>query len=212
MNKKQILLGSPAGNAFAQTITCLLGCLACLGFLGFAQTGLAQENLRPTVPGEIQVAEITAHSARISWGESTDPEGGAVAYLVSVRKRLEGGAQAWALAQDTTATALIWDGLSAGATYDVRVQASDGQASSEPRIREGAFQTLEENPANQAPGTPGDIQVTDVSAGSARISWGASADPEGAPVVYAVSVRKRVEGVAQPWQDAREANVEGSVR
>src|ERR1035437_3475570 len=78
--------------------------LVWLVLMALSGASLAQENHAPGMPGPIQVAEVTAHSARISWGAATDLDGDAIAYWVSVRTRIEGIAQPWSAARDTHAT------------------------------------------------------------------------------------------------------------
>ena len=73
--------------------------LARLVLMALPGASLAQENHAPGTPGPIQVSEVTAHSARISWGAATDLDGDAIAYWVSVRKRTEGIAQPWSAAR-----------------------------------------------------------------------------------------------------------------
>ena len=54
------------------------------------------------------------------------------------------------------------------------------------------------------PDHPGRPEVAILSPFSVRLAWGRSIDPHGDRVVYAVCLRKRVDGVAQPWSRARE--------
>lgn len=173
--------------------------------LSLVSAALAQENTAPTVPGDIQISEITANSARLTWGASTDANGDAVTYLVALRKRVGGVAQAWSAPRESRTTSIICDGLSAGTIYEVQVKATDGKATSAARAKENAFTTLGEVAANHEPSVPGAIEVSNVTARGARVSWGASTDPDGNPIVYLVSLRKRVEGVAQEWLAARES-------
>ena len=56
--------------------------LAWLVLMALPGASLAQENHAPGMPGPIQVAEVTAHSARISWGAATDIDGDVIAYGV----------------------------------------------------------------------------------------------------------------------------------
>jgi len=180
--------------------------LAWLVLLALPGASLAQENHAPGMPGPIQVAEVTAHSARISWGAATDIDGDVIAYWVSVRTRIEGIAQPWSAARNTHATSLIWDGLLAGTLYEVRVSASDGKATSDGRIKEQAFITLHEIAANNPPSLPSAIEIAQVTAHGARLSWGAATDHDGDAIAYLVSLRKRVEGVAQDWLPARDTH------
>jgi len=155
----------------------------------------------PTLPGEIQISEVGARSARVSWGAATDPDGDAVAYLLCLRKRIEGVAQGWSAPQDTRATTLVWEGLAAEGLYDVRVRATDGKLPSDWLIKENAFRSL---PAGNGPGKPASITVTDITANSARIAWEPSTAPAGATVAYDLELRSRLEGVAQGWKAAGE--------
>ena len=159
----------------------------------------AQENSVPSAPGEIAVSEITAHSALISWGPAVDPNGDSLIYLVWLRKRIEGIAQPWSLPHQTRATHLLWDGLSAGTVYEVKVAASDGRAAGPARIRERAFITLRDVEGNHPPATPRGIEATEVAAHHVRLTWGASTDADHDPITYMVSLRKRVDGAALEW-------------
>jgi hypothetical protein len=163
---------------------------------------LAQDNLPPGAPGEITVTEVTAHSARISWGAAVDPEGDALAYVVYLRKRIEGIAQPWSPPRDTRATFMVWDGLAASTVYEVKVVAYDGHSFGPARIRERAFTTLPDIEGNHPPTTPRGIEATDVGAHRVRLAWGTSTDADNDPITYMVSVRKRVEGVVFEWLPA----------
>jgi hypothetical protein len=57
--------------------------LAWLVLMTLPGASLAQENHAPGMPGPIEVTEVTAPSARISWGASTDLDGDAITYWVS---------------------------------------------------------------------------------------------------------------------------------
>lgn len=163
---------------------------------------VAQENLPPGAPGEIGISEVTAHSARIAWGAAVDPEGDALVYLVSLRKRLEGVAQPWSPPRETRATFLVWDGLSASTVYEVKVVAWDGHAAGPARIRERAFVTLSDVEGNHPPTTPRGIEAADVGAHRVRLVWGASTDADNDPITYMVSLRKRAEGATFEWLPA----------
>jgi hypothetical protein len=172
--------------------------------LGLAMTSLsvalvAQENRPPSPPGEITVAEVTAHSARIAWGAANDPDGDTLVYLVCLRTRLDGIAQPWSLPQETRATALVWDGLVAATAYEVKVTAFDGKTFGPARIRERAFFTLQEANGNHPPSTPRGLFAVEVGAHRARLEWPVSIDADNDPVTYIVSVRKRLEGGASDW-------------
>ena len=162
----------------------------------------AQDNHPPTAPSGITITDVTLHSARISWGAATDPDGDAVTYQVWLRARINGVAQPWSEPVPTSATTLVWDGLMTGTTYDVKVAASDGKTVGPALIREDAFATLSEHTENHPPSLPGEIQVTDITAHSTRIGWGAATDADGDPLTYQVSLRQRDNGVVWDWSPA----------
>ncbi len=161
----------------------------------------APVNRAPSIPGAIAISDVTTQSARVTWGASTDADGDAVSYVVSIRKRT--ASATWVTAGDARATSLLLSGLSAGTGYDVRVQASDGKASSEPKILENAFVTTGE-PVPAAPGAPGAITVSGVTQTAATLSWGAASGPAGVTLVYTIQLRKRVNGAAGEWVAAGE--------
>jgi hypothetical protein len=88
-----------------------------------------------------EISKLTPRSAQIAWGPSQDPEGDQVTYSVSLRKRIEGVAQAWLPAHETRGTSLSWDGLSPNTLYEIRIRASDGKSFSDWRVKENAFRT-----------------------------------------------------------------------
>ena len=167
---------------------------------------LTEASLAPTAPGEITITDITAGSARIAWVAAKGPDGASLGYEVQIRKHIEGVAQDWIGAGETVELTKGVDGLSAGTFYDVRVRAWARAVSGPWAVKENAFMTLAAVAENHPPGLPGLITVTDVTARSARISWGISRDTDGDRVAYLISLRKRVEGVALEWMTAKDTS------
>jgi hypothetical protein len=173
----------------------------------FTTTGVLVENRAPTAPGAISVGEVTSSSARVSWGAAQDPDGDVLAYIVQLRKRVEGVAQSWVTRGDPRNLYLVIGELSPGTVYDVRVAAFDGKKSSEFRVVENALRTTGGDPQpleNHVPSTPGEISISEITPSSARMAWGVSTDADGDPIKYLVALRKRINGVAQPWGEARD--------
>ena len=158
----------------------------------------------PGRPGEITIRDVTATSAQISWGPATGQAGVRLVYQVQVRARLEGIPQAWRQVAETAGLSALVTGLLPATVYDVQVRAWAQGVAGPWAIKERAFRTLANGELNHPPTTPGPLEVADLSPFSVRLAWGRSIDPDGDRVVYAVCLRKRVDGVAQPWSRARE--------
>lgn len=168
---------------------------------GFVTSRETQENLPPSTPRGMEFSQVAAHSVKIWWAASVDPDRDPITYEVSLRKRVEGQVLDWLPAKPTSGTSLVWEGLESETVYDARVRASDGKNVSRWFLRERAFRTP---PELNAPGRPGEITVSSVTATSARIAWAAASGPTGVTLYYTVHVRARVEGVALDWRRVAE--------
>jgi hypothetical protein len=161
-----------------------------------------QDNHPPLGPTNITITDITVHSARIAWNSASDADGDALIYRGYLRARINGVAQSWTDPVNTSATTLVWDGLLAGTTYDVKGVAFDGKATGTPLVKENAFATLSEHTENHPPSLPGEIGITDIAAHAVRVSWAASTDADGDPLTYQISMRPRGNGVVLDWTPA----------
>lgn len=156
----------------------------------------------PTRPGEITVSLVTVSSARVAWGAARGPLDATLVYEVQLRPRREGAE--WRTVAETTELFANVGNLPAGTMYDVRVRAWAKGIAGIWSVKENAFVTLRADEINHPPGTPGPVEVVELTPFSVRMVWRAAVDPDGDRLTYSVCLRKRVEGVAQPWSPARE--------
>ncbi len=95
-------------------------------------------NSLPTQPGTLSASAVTASSATVSWGASTDANGDTITYQVDYRKN---GDVNWSNGGTTTSTSKALSGLNAQQSYDVRVTPNDGTGNGPERAAFNLFQT-----------------------------------------------------------------------
>ena len=100
-------------------------------------------NSAPTTPGTISSSNVTASSARVSWGASNDVDGDTITYTVEYKTDF---ALTWATAGITQNTYRNISGLEEDTVYDVRVRASDGTLQSSWRDQEKVITTASPKP------------------------------------------------------------------
>ncbi len=95
-------------------------------------------NTPPTQPGSLSASALTASSATVSWGASTDADGDTITYQVDYRQN---GGVNWSNGGSTTSTSRTLSGLTAEQFYDVRVTPNDGAVNGPERLATNLFQT-----------------------------------------------------------------------
>jgi len=95
-------------------------------------------NTAPTQPGTLSASAVTASSATVSWGASTDDDGDTITYKVEYRHN---GATLWTIGGSTTGTSQPLTGLDSSQSYDVRVTPGDGTEDGLSRDASNLFQT-----------------------------------------------------------------------
>lgn len=120
----------------------------------------------PTVPQDLQVAETTFETIRLTWEASSDNEG-----VAKYNVMIDGEFYA-----AVSSTAVTVDGLEPGTTYTFTVSAADaaGNTSEESTAVEGTTVGDEE-----APSVPTNFTVTNIGVTSATLSWDSSSDNAG---------------------------------
>jgi len=138
-------------------------------------------NSPPTMPGTISASGVTATSATVNWGASSDPDGNPITYEVQYKTDLS---LVWGSTLTTTSTSMALTGLAPNTVYDVRVRARDTEPLySNWRDQENVIVTP---PLNSPPTTPGTITATMISSNNVSISWISSSDPDGDPITYQI--------------------------
>jgi hypothetical protein len=152
----------------------------------------------PGMPGPIAVTNVTPTNAVVMWGPAVAPPDAVVGYELQLRTRINGIPGEWWPAGETHETRKLVVGLRPCTVYDVRVRARANGVSSAWRMLENAFKTRP--PENQPPSPPEKVEATDVTAGSVRIWWSASRDPNGDRLLYFVALR--LSDGTSPWYPA----------
>ena len=86
-------------------------------------------NQAPTIPGPLSATDVLPNRATIAWEASTDPQGNPITYEVQFRK--EDKSDSWSSSLTTSSPFRTIAGLQSDTTYRVRVQATNGQVTSE---------------------------------------------------------------------------------
>lgn len=100
-----------------------------------------QGNSPPTQPGMLTASAVTASSATVQWGASTDEDGDSVSYRVEYRHN---GDTPWSDGGSTGNTSQELSGLDSGQSYDVQVTPNDGTQDGPSRSVLNLFQTESE--------------------------------------------------------------------
>jgi len=95
-------------------------------------------NSPPTQPGMLSASAVTASSATVHWGASSDDDGDAISYQVDYRRN---GEAPWSDGGSTGNTSQALSGLDAGQFYDARVTPNDGTQDGTSRSELSLFQT-----------------------------------------------------------------------
>ena len=146
-------------------------------------------NSPPTIPGTLSASNVTCSSARVSWGASSDPDGDSITYYVEYKKDISTWTFGTLGSYTTTSTYKDLSNLESDTNYDVRVRAYDGEEYSNWRDQENVIVTP---PCNSPPTPPGTLSASNVTCSSARVSWGASSDPDGDSITYYVEYKKDI--------------------
>ncbi len=117
----------------------------------------------PSAPSALKASEVGYETAVLSWEASTDNVN------VSRYNVLLNGEEA----ANTTSTSTTISGLTPGITYTITVTAVDAAGNVSEASEEVEITTNEDT---QAPTTPANLAVTEVTATSASLSWDASTD------------------------------------
>lgn len=146
--------------------------------LNVLDDGSVVVNQSPTIPSYISFETPKAgKNLGISWGESTDPDGDTIDYLLE--RQVDTGE--WAQIAKTSATKYTDVCPSSGTNVNYRVKANDRKGG-ESDYRTG---TAKEIVYNQPPSVPASITFGDPHAGkSLQITCAASTDPDGNPITY----------------------------
>jgi len=102
-----------------------------------------QENSPPTQPGTLSASMVTASSATVLWGASSDDNSDPISYQVGYRRN---GETPWSDGGNTSNTSQPLSGLDAGQSYDVRVTPNDGHEDGPIRSVLNLFQTESAGP------------------------------------------------------------------
>jgi len=139
----------------------------------------------PTVPGELSTNLVTDSFARVTWGESLDPNGDDIIYYAEFRKA--DLSDEWTVAFATTSNQQVLLGLEQATRYHVRVRAYDGELASDWQQTDNLFTTA--LPAG-SPTTPGALSTFSVFETSALVVWEKSTDPDEDVLSYEVQYRR----------------------
>jgi len=80
-------------------------------------------NTPPTQPGTLSASAVTANSATVSWGASSDVDGDTITYQVDYRRN---GDTTWTSSGSTNSLSQSLNGLDSSQAYDVRIIPNDG--------------------------------------------------------------------------------------
>ena len=97
-----------------------------------------QENTPPTQPGMLSASTVTANSATVHWGASSDDDGDSISYQVDYRRN---GETPWSDGGLTNDISQPLNTLDAEQSYDVRVTPNDGSEDGPIRSVLNLFQT-----------------------------------------------------------------------
>jgi hypothetical protein len=97
------------------------------------------ENNPPSQPGMLSASAVTASSATVMWGASTDDDGDPITYQVDYRRSSD---MSWSDGGSTSSTSQALSGLDSGQSYDVRVTPNDGTDDGPSRLASDLFETL----------------------------------------------------------------------
>jgi hypothetical protein len=97
-----------------------------------------EANSPPTQPGTLSASEVTANSATVTWGASSDDDDDPISYQVDYRRN---GEAPWSDGGSTNTTSQQLSGLDAEQSYDVRVTPNDGTADGPRRSAMNLFET-----------------------------------------------------------------------
>jgi hypothetical protein len=97
-----------------------------------------QDNSPPTQPGTLLASAVTASSAIVQWGASSDSHGDPISYQVDYRRN---GETPWSDGGSTSNTSQQLSGLDAAQSYDVQVTPNDGTVDGPARSEMNLFQT-----------------------------------------------------------------------
>jgi chitodextrinase len=147
----------------------LAGLVIAVLLVGAAPAAAAPDRKAPTKPGNFRVTAKTQTTVSLAWNASTD-NSGSVRY--DVRMWQEGRYVTLATQTQTTYTKT---GLIPNVTYFFHVEAVD--PSGNRTFSDGAHTTTD--PDRLAPGAPGDLRVTRVTASQIDLAWDASSDDTG---------------------------------
>ena len=134
-------------------------------------------NHPPTLPGAPTVSPgtVTASGATITWGASTDADGNTITYELQY-SIYNTPSDPWHSAGTTTSLTRSISGLAANTSYDVRVQASDGQGGvSAWNETAPAFTTT----TGGAPAAPTANAATSITSSSFQANWSSSSGATG---------------------------------
>lgn len=137
-------------------------------------------NQPPTTPSYISFETPKAgKNLGISWGESTDPDGDTIDYLLE--RQVDTGE--WAQIAKTSATKYTDVCPSSGTNVNYRVKANDRKGG-ESDYRTGTAKAIIYNQPPTAPGTP--QYKYPIPGEEMPVKWQASTDPDDDPVTYVV--------------------------
>ncbi len=118
----------------------------------------------PTVPFNLRVEDISQESARVLWEHSSD-DSGVLNYDVYFED---------ALIATVPDNQFILNGLQENTTYFIKIRARDIHNNLSP-FNETTFTTLQAMDV-EAPSSPTDLAVTNITSTSAQVEWNASTD------------------------------------
>ncbi len=145
-----------------------------------------QPNRAPTKPSNINDSNVTKNSAKVSWNPSSDPDGNPITYEFQYQK--DDLSPFWSSSIRTSNTYVNLTGLSSDKSYHVRVKATDGRGGDSGWTPvNNLFRTRK---ANYAPTKPSNINDSNVTKNSAKVSWNPSSDPDGNPITYEFQYQK----------------------
>ncbi|MER5433465.1 PQQ-dependent sugar dehydrogenase [Streptomyces sp. NPDC002588] len=130
----------------------------------------ASDTEAPSRPGQPGCSAITENGLTLTWGASTDNVG-VTAYDLYEHGNKLGEAAGSATSEELT-------GLSPNTTYDLTVIARDAAGNASPASPVVDCTTAKSTDSTP-PTRPGTLEATDVTADSARLSWGAATDDRG---------------------------------
>lgn len=160
---------------------------------------------KPTAPeGPLDVSDVHAEGCKLKWKPPADDGGCPIeAYIVEKQDQATGR---WVPVMQTTKPECDVNNLEPGKEYKFRVRAVNAEGESEPL--ETAQGTVAKNPY-EAPGAPGNPQVTDVDKNHVELAWEAPRNDGGAPISgYIIEKKEKgsdkwVKAVQVPGDDTK---------